>query len=335
MPSSSLGRALALAALCCLTAIRGVNSETCYGYDGQAFVGNTKCPGSDACCGTKHVCVSNRLCHDPGDKPDVYIRGPCASKPYDSEKCAQICLYEKDDSNKGGFLPRVTVCNDGSLCCENDPDCCEKGAGVFLDENGVIVSNAMVNFWTSYPPVSPGGTERYTVYPSTSRTTMGTSISAATTTATSMTSSMPPPLATETRQTEAPSDTLPVPSPPSSGSANSIGFKVGLALGIPLVALISGIAVYLLMRRHKRRGDQTRAINNNDGIAETFTCQYVEGYNKESTPIVQTTPAEMYTYPLQEGHAELEAPNREQELMGSTGRSGGRRFSFESSVRRG
>lgn len=29
-------------------------------------------------------------------------------------------------------------CADGKHCCDNDPQCCEKGRGVFLDESGKV-----------------------------------------------------------------------------------------------------------------------------------------------------------------------------------------------------
>lgn len=72
----------------------GTVGIVCYGYNGASYVNNTKCPGSNACCGYEATCVSNRLCHNPGDAEGTYVRGPCANDVWDST-CAQVCLYSK------------------------------------------------------------------------------------------------------------------------------------------------------------------------------------------------------------------------------------------------
>lgn len=68
---------------------------TCYGYGGLPYENNTRCPGSNACCGVDATCLSNRLCHKPSDGESTFLRGPCAVDPYDSGTCAQICLYSE------------------------------------------------------------------------------------------------------------------------------------------------------------------------------------------------------------------------------------------------
>ena len=70
-----------------------VNAQiTCYGIGGQSYTDNTLCPGSNACCGRKATCLSNRLCHNPNDPVGLWVRGPCAIKGWD-DSCGQICLY--------------------------------------------------------------------------------------------------------------------------------------------------------------------------------------------------------------------------------------------------
>lgn len=66
---------------------------TCYAFNGAAYANNTRCPGSDACCGIDATCLSNRLCHRPGDGAETFVRGPCAVKPWNKGQCAQICEY--------------------------------------------------------------------------------------------------------------------------------------------------------------------------------------------------------------------------------------------------
>ena len=159
----SLARAAvaALAAACAFSTVRanpvqvnmGLEVTHCYGFDGTSYANNTVCPGSLACCGIDAVCVSNRLCKKPGAPPNQFIRGPCAKKPYDKEKCALICQYGKrrahkttlcksganatqSDENVHHKFPVVTQCDNGSFCCDNVPDCCENHGGTFLDERG-------------------------------------------------------------------------------------------------------------------------------------------------------------------------------------------------------
>lgn len=64
----------------------------CYRWDGGVTANNTRCPNSNACCGPTATCLSNRLCHNAGDGPNLFVRGPCAVRGWDPD-CAQICQY--------------------------------------------------------------------------------------------------------------------------------------------------------------------------------------------------------------------------------------------------
>lgn len=160
---------------------------TCFYYDGAPAENNTICPGSNACCGYQATCLSNRLCHNPTDIDGLYVRGPCAIDGWDSS-CAQICLYGRchPDISFGivyihwalslfprfltfyfaffidettGVFPRATQCDDGSWCCNNNAECCDQGAGVFLDATGGIAT-AEAAYTISYPPASGTSTGR-------------------------------------------------------------------------------------------------------------------------------------------------------------------------------
>ncbi|CAP68201.1 uncharacterized protein PODANS_7_4750 [Podospora anserina S mat+] len=131
---------------------------TCYGFAGQAYTDNTLCPGSNACCGRKATCLSNRLCHNPNDPEGLWVRGPCAIREWD-DSCGQI--YETAASN--------------GPCCNNDPQCCQDGKGTFLDEGGEIVSTRATGATTSFPPLSETGTVRTTApVPTTSTSSSST-----------------------------------------------------------------------------------------------------------------------------------------------------------------
>lgn len=79
--------------LLALTALS--ESTTCYAVNGIEEPDQVVCPGSKACCSEDSTCLDNRLCHNPGDDQDLFVRGPCAEDPYDDEECAQVCVYSK------------------------------------------------------------------------------------------------------------------------------------------------------------------------------------------------------------------------------------------------
>ena len=64
----------------------------CYRWDVAVSPNNTRCPNSNACCGPKATCLSNRLCANPGDAPNIWVRGSCAVRGWDGA-CAQVCKY--------------------------------------------------------------------------------------------------------------------------------------------------------------------------------------------------------------------------------------------------
>ncbi|KAK0713432.1 hypothetical protein B0T26DRAFT_717430 [Lasiosphaeria miniovina] len=92
---SSARKAVLLAGVAHLAVSFAQTGEiTCFGISGRGYTNNTRCPGSNACCGATATCLSNRLCHNVGDPPDLWIRGPCAVEGWDG-MCGEICLYSK------------------------------------------------------------------------------------------------------------------------------------------------------------------------------------------------------------------------------------------------
>ena len=147
--------------------------------------------------------------------------------------------YSGESEASQGFLPRVTVCDDGSLCCNNNPTCCGEGAGVFLDQDGNIASKLVTAAITSYPPIDGTGTDRFTVVPSTSLVTTTSSPAIDTTSGSGSAASSTPPVAS--------------PSPSSSNSGNDASLKIGLGLGITLTAVVVGCLAFFIPRWWKRR----------------------------------------------------------------------------------
>lgn len=236
----------------------GTVGIVCYGYNGLSYVNNTKCPGSNACCGYQATCVSNRLCHNPGDAEGTYVRGPCANNIWDST-CAQVCLFNETEI-LSGFLPRVSQCGDGSWCCANDATCCSNGRGVFLDSDGNSAL-AVGTKTVSYPPVSGTGMERYTESASTTEISTASTNSISTTPysvtpqATSSTSSAPTATGTSAASNS--------PQDDNDDSDSKIGLGVGL--GVPLAAIAAGLSVWFVLRR-KRRPNGPRLAGSDDEL---------------------------------------------------------------------
>ncbi|KAE8447841.1 hypothetical protein EG329_010070 [Mollisiaceae sp. DMI_Dod_QoI] len=214
--------------------VENVNAVTCFGFAGTAYPDNVICPGSQACCGVNATCLSNRLCHNPGQNNSTFVRGPCAVSPYDPNTCAEICLYNETT----GFLPRATICEDGRYCCDDLPNCCEAHEGVFLDNTGDIVitlpiSNSITSLASS-PTLSPSST---TSSPTSDSSTQTNGSSAKTSAADSSASS-----STIT----------------SSSSGLSSGAKVGLGVGISVGAIVLiGLAIIIWYQRQRLKAVAT------------------------------------------------------------------------------
>ncbi|POR36818.1 Uncharacterized protein TPAR_02987 [Tolypocladium paradoxum] len=205
----------------------------CYGHNRLAYHNNSRCPGSNACCGVGATCLSNRLCHNPSDGPGTFVRGPCAVNPYDSGTCAQICLY--DEVN--GVFPRVAVCSDGSLCCNDDSQCCQSGRGTFLDDNGSI-ANSTPSTTFSYGPERTAATFRISNTASISTATPSSTLTS-----------------TESSTwTAIPSDAMDL----SKDQDNSRALKIGLGVGVPVACFFSGLVAFLYSG--KRRVGKGKAV---------------------------------------------------------------------------
>ncbi|KAK4163869.1 hypothetical protein QBC43DRAFT_318848 [Cladorrhinum sp. PSN259] len=237
--------ALLPAMILLLVSIPAVNAETCYRLDGQVMVNNRRCPGSNACCGEAATCLSNRLCHNDGDPPDLFVRGPCYMNGWNGNTdCAQICLYNETATNR---MPRVNVCADGSLCCDDNKNCCAEKKGIFLDENGIKVSARATGVTLSFPP----GVSSTSISSSTSSSST-TSTTAITTTLTTQTTPSTPTGTGSGNSESSSTNAADSDATAESSSSDSTGLKVGLGLGIPLAVIVSALLVYCLLRRKQK-----------------------------------------------------------------------------------
>ncbi|KAH6997569.1 hypothetical protein BKA56DRAFT_565619 [Ilyonectria sp. MPI-CAGE-AT-0026] len=215
--------------------VHGDKTITCYGYGGLAYPNNTRCPGSNACCGVDATCLSNRLCHKPNDGASTFLRGPCAIDPYDSGTCAQICLYNETT----GILPRVNACSDGSLCCDDDSHCCDNGNGIFLDNDGQVADSAPSTTY-SYGPERTAATFRTKEETTTSSTTVATSSTTVATSSTVATTSASESTTTASVATSTSSSAAEESS--SAGDTNNTSsLAIGLGVGIPVAAVAAGL----------------------------------------------------------------------------------------------
>lgn len=157
----------------------------------------------------------------------MFVRGPCLSQDYDAKKCGGICL--EDEGFEGFIFPRVERCEDGSYCCVSTiPNCCLRGLGIFLDDKGDVISTTSSSAASSTTTDSPSSTA---------------SNDAASTTDSSAEASGTGANSSESQDGGNSSD---------SGSSD-MGLKVGLGVGIPVAAIIGGLAAWFLIRRNKKR----------------------------------------------------------------------------------
>ncbi|EAQ91694.1 predicted protein [Chaetomium globosum CBS 148.51] len=298
----------------------GTNAQLidCYKWDGTIAANNTRCPGSNACCGPGAVCLSNRLCTSDGNPNSKakLVRGPCAVNGWD-DSCPQICTYKE-----GKLFPRVGTCEDGSLCCDDDPDCCKKGLGIFLDESGNRISTRGTAYTTRYPPTA-GGASRYTLMPSSdASSSTSTNKAAASTTktpSTTKTSTPNPSHSTsdtatsqsttdgETSRTSTPSNSDDASKASSDSSAattssdnaseaissrsdNSLGLKIGLGFGIPASILATAVVMYFWLGRrgHRAAGDAT--AERTSEVAPYQPASFVSDYHPQMPPPMYGNP---------------------------------------------
>ncbi|KAK2593233.1 hypothetical protein QQS21_009073 [Conoideocrella luteorostrata] len=136
-------------------------------------------------------------------------------------------------------FPRVTVCLDGSYCCDQDgAQCCSDKRGVFLDVTGNIAKVPASTTMSWGPERTSSG---YQTVATTSATSINTSdVSTASTPAVSASS------------TSSPGAT--------SQSESSNAAKIGAGVGVPVgVIAIGGVAALVILWRRKKR--QTRFRN--------------------------------------------------------------------------
>lgn len=166
-----------------------------------------------------------------------------------------------DEATLGGKLPRVVVCDDGSLCCDNDAGCCTRGLGIFLDESGNRISSRATAATTSYPPNPTGGTARITLTPATSATSTTTiSQTGATTSAPNSAQS---PGAAQTGGGSGNGTTG------SSASSDNSGVKAGLGVGITIgIVAIAAAVFFLLKKRKKAQTHATELDAEHSGVSQ-------------------------------------------------------------------
>lgn len=257
------------------------NLVSCWASNGQETLNQTVCPNSRACCGPEATCLSNGLCHDPNLPSNVHIRGPCEDMRFESKECPRICLACKANlRNQFFFLtntttaeldrfPRVNVCNDGSLCCEYDTQCCEGGRGVFLDNQGQFAERAPATTYSWGPSRTEAG---FTfTKPPVEKPTSASTTDALTTD--DPTTSGPPtrvPTAEFSQATSSPSKTS---SPGEASNGDGDGLKIGLGVGISVgCLLIAGVAVWLVWRRRKasKQAGGSNVVNNETVYAKDY-----------------------------------------------------------------
>ncbi|KAL5351911.1 hypothetical protein ACLOAV_003773 [Pseudogymnoascus australis] len=127
-------------------------------------------------------------------------------------------------------FPRVTICDDGKYCCDNENDCCSRGRGVFLNDVGKVVETD--------PSISS------------SKTTVTGSPSSTPSSSDSVGPATPP-----TPNPVAPSPSAPAaPAVPTAASGGlATGAKIGIGIAVPVAVLgVAALAAFLWFRNKKK-----------------------------------------------------------------------------------
>lgn len=211
-------------------------ATNCYAPNGGLIDFFTYLPcnesGSGPCCSNADMCLSNGLCFDSG-ADNIMAQAGCTDPGFNAAGCVIIC-----SSNVG--VP-VYPCPDAGAelgkpidyCCGDN--CCSTGVSTFTIPIGTVVREPIPT------------TATYPFPTSSSSTITEPSLSSATTSSSSSSSS-------PTAQTT-----------PSSSPSNSKALLIGLAVGVPLAALL--IAAFLLVFRELRRHNSLLEEQRREGPA--------------------------------------------------------------------
>ena len=132
-----------------------------------------------------------------------------------------------------GLFPRVIVCADGSLCCNDDEQCCAKGNGVFIDNDGRLADIAPETTYSYGPDRTVSG------YRTNTHSTSTTSVTSETTSAAAETTS-----ASNDKSNDGDDD--------GDSGDDGQGLKIGLGVGIPVAALLVAALVGFFFWRRRR-----------------------------------------------------------------------------------
>lgn len=134
----------------------------------------------------------------------------------------KLTVQPKDEEK--GLFPRVTICGDGSFCCNKDGDhCCDDKKGTFLDKSGNIAKGPATTTLSWGPERTSSGYQTVTA----THTTVTTAVNTPSQTPTSS---------------------------PTPDESNNNAAKIGAGVGVPVgVLAIGGLAAFFFLRRRKQR----------------------------------------------------------------------------------
>ncbi|ELQ33136.1 hypothetical protein OOU_Y34scaffold00997g2 [Pyricularia oryzae Y34] len=216
-----------------LAASQGIS---CFGVNGLLYPEQKKCPGSNACCGVGAICLPNRLCKNPNDNEGLFTF---------------LTLLPTAEAGAANVFPRVTVCADGSLCCNNDPQCCSKGNGRWLDERGNLLSSPPSQ--SSASSVVPSTSSASAPLSSSQSKEANTNGASASTDSSSTTTLAAPSTATTTATVGEDAAASRQRATGSESDAETLALKVGLGIGIPFAAAIAAFAVWCCFWQRRRK----------------------------------------------------------------------------------
>ncbi|KAK4233538.1 hypothetical protein C8A03DRAFT_38742 [Achaetomium macrosporum] len=264
-----------------------------------------------ACCGPAYICLSNGICKSSGLEKQLpnqalYVRGSCTDKDWRSSKCPSFCV----DPEKGHKL-------DGGIgikkCPNRDDDT------YYCDDGQPFDCDTLENI------LSFQGTPTVMTTIGVARSTQ----SSTTTTPTSSTLSSPTtPLTTQNSnptESAVPAESSTSGAPQPSGSQQSNGLTIGLAVAVPIgvLGLAAAGLTFFWSRRKLKRATNAGGAQGGTTTATNATTAAMEQAppNKNEGPVGGYVNGYMY-YPHkapEPGPAVAEAWVPPAELPGATG----------------
>lgn len=130
------------------------------GSDAYIPCHTTKDGEASMCCrlgdSSPDICRPDGLCQNG----DLIWRESCTDSTWKMKGCVKLCI----DGSMGDSDVAVKQCDDQSFCCDENgsgDQCCDRGQGSWLDENGNVVNTKPASLTSSTTVATPASTSKF------------------------------------------------------------------------------------------------------------------------------------------------------------------------------